>query len=120
MALPRHGRADQVAAVVAYLARPDSSITNVKKSAALPRQELENIRIPVLVMHHQRDACPVCQPNELPLIMAGLKNAAIKKLILVHGGSNPSGGVCEAEHWHSYINMEAQAVDLIAGWIDKH
>lgn len=97
-----------------------SSITSLKKSGALPRQDLEKIRIPVLVMHHENDACPVCQPNDVPLIMAGLKNAPIKKLMLVSGGSHPSGGVCEAEHWHGYINMEEQAVALISSWIDKH
>jgi len=96
-----------------------SSVTSFKKSGAVPRQDLEKIRIPVLVMHHEKDACPVCQPHEVPLIMAGLKNAPIKKLMMVNGGSNPSGSVCEAEHWHGYINMEAEAVDLIAGWINK-
>ena len=96
-----------------------SSVTSVKKSGAVPRQDLEQIRIPVLVMHHEKDACPVCQPHEAPLIMAGLKNAPMKKLMMVNGGSNPSGSACEAEHWHGYINMEAEAVDLIAVWIKQ-
>lgn len=96
-----------------------SSVTSLKKSGAVPAQDLPKIRIPVLVMHHQYDACPVCQPQEAPLIVAGLKNAPIKQLVLVNGGSQPSGSVCEAEHWHGYINMEAEAVDLIASWI-KH
>jgi len=96
-----------------------SSVTSYKKSGAVPRQELEKIRIPVLVLHHEKDACPVCQPQEAPLILAGLKQAPVKKLILVNGGSDPSGNVCEAEHWHGYIHMEAEAVALIAGWIQQ-
>ncbi|MYM39457.1 alpha/beta hydrolase [Duganella qianjiadongensis] len=94
-----------------------SSVTSVKKSGAVPGQDLSQIRIPVLVMHHEYDACPVCQPQDVPLIMAGLKHAPVKKFLLVNGGSNPAGSVCEAEHWHGYINMEAEAVTLIASWI---
>jgi len=96
-----------------------SSVTSYRKQGAVPRQELEKIRIPVLVMHHEKDACSICQPQEVPAIMAGLKNAPVKKQILVNGGSNPSGNPCEAEHWHGYIGMESEAVELIANWIKQ-
>jgi predicted alpha/beta-hydrolase family hydrolase len=96
-----------------------SSITNYKKPGAIPRQELSKIQIPVLVMHHAKDACNVCQPQAVPLIMAGLTNSPIKRQIMVDGGSDPSGSACEAEHWHGYIGMESEAVDLIANWIKQ-
>lgn len=96
-----------------------SSVTNFKKTGAVPGQDLEKIRIPVLVMHHEKDACNVCQPQAVPLILAGLKNAPIKKQIMVNEGSNPNGNPCEAEHWHGYIGMESKAVDLISTWIKQ-
>ena len=80
---------------------------------------LDYIKRPVLVYHHQGDACPLCQPHEVPGILAGLKNAPIKKLMMVSGGSNPSGPVCQALHWHGFIGMEPQAVADISGWIRK-
>lgn len=94
-----------------------SSVTSPKKAGAVPGQDLQAIRIPVLVMHHEKDECPICQPQEAPAILAGLKNAPVKKLIMVNGGSNPTGNPCEALHWHGYIGMEGEAVDLISGWI---
>lgn len=96
-----------------------SSITSYKKIGAVPRQELSKIRIPVLVMHHAKDACNVCPPQAVPLIMEGLTNAPIKRQIMVDGGSDPSGSACEAEHWHGYIGMERQAVDVISEWIKQ-
>lgn len=94
-----------------------SSVVTYKKVGAVPKQDLAAIKLPVLVLHHSKDACPHCQPHEVPAILRGLKNAPIKKEIMVSGGENPTGNVCEAMHWHGFIGMERQAVDLIADWI---
>ncbi len=94
-----------------------SSVTSFKTRGAVPIQQLEQIRIPVLVMHHQKDGCHVCQPHEVSYIMSGLKNAPVKKQLMVDGGTNPTGDPCEAFHWHGYIGMEPEAVNLIADWI---
>jgi len=94
-----------------------SSVVSYKKPGAVPKQDLAAIRVPVLVLHHTKDACPHCQPFEVPAILRVLKNAPVKKEIMVSGGENPTGNVCEALHWHGYIGMEREAVDLIANWI---
>ena len=94
-----------------------SSVVSYKKPGAVPKQDLDRIKVPVLVLHHAKDACPLCQPFEVPAILRGLKNAPIKKEIMVSGGVNPTGNVCEALHWHGFIGMEHEAVDLIADWI---
>lgn len=94
-----------------------SSVVSYKKPGAVPKQELDRIKVPVLVLHHAKDACPWCQPHEVPPILRGLKNAPIKKEIMVSGGENPTGNVCEALHWHGFIGAEREAVDLIANWI---
>jgi pimeloyl-ACP methyl ester carboxylesterase len=94
-----------------------SSFTNFKYNGAVPRQALEQINVPVLVMHHEKDACALCRPYEVPLILKGLKNSPIKKQIMVDGGSGATGDPCEAEHYHGFIGMEKEAVDTISGWI---
>jgi hypothetical protein len=94
-----------------------SSITSYRITTAVPQQALDRIRIPVLVMHHEKDACPICAPYELKYIMRGLTNAPVAKLIMVNGGADPRGDACEALHWHGYIGMEAEAVDVIVAWI---
>lgn len=94
-----------------------SSVVSYKKPGAVPKQDLEKIKVPVLVLHHAKDACQWCLPHEVPGILRGLKNAQIKKEIMVSGGENPTGNVCEALHWHGFIGMEREAVDLMANWI---
>ncbi|MGB9670488.1 MAG: alpha/beta hydrolase [Halothiobacillaceae bacterium] len=94
-----------------------SSVVSYKKPGAVPKQDLARIKVPVLVLHHAKDACPLCQPFEVPAILRGLKNAPVKKEIMVSGGENPTGNVCGALHWHGYIGMEREAVDLIGNWI---
>jgi pimeloyl-ACP methyl ester carboxylesterase len=94
-----------------------SSVTSRKRTGNLPGQRLEAIRIPVLVVHHEKDACSVTIPTHAPWIIDGLKNAPVKKLVMVSGGSNPMGDPCENQHWHGFIGMEKEAVEIVAGWI---
>jgi pimeloyl-ACP methyl ester carboxylesterase len=93
-----------------------SSVTQ-KKTGAVPDQKLESIRLPVLVVHHEFDECKICVPGEVSQIIKGLKNSPFKKEIYVRGGSNPKGNPCEALHWHGFIGMEKEVVDLISAWI---
>jgi hypothetical protein len=94
-----------------------SAVTSYRIRGAVPTQELEKIRVPVLVVHHENDACKLCTPYEAKGIAGGLKNAPIKKTVLVHGGGEPSGDSCEPMHYHGYIGMEKEVVGLIAAWI---
>jgi hypothetical protein len=94
-----------------------SSVTSIQKPGAVPYQALETIRIPVLILHHERDACSVCSPQEVARITRGLKNATVKKEVFVNGGGGPTGDPCEAFHWHGFIGMEKEAVDIVAEWI---
>ena len=94
-----------------------SSVTAYKKQGAVPSQNLAALKLPVLVVHHASDACPICQPYDLDWIMKGLKNASIKKLVMVTGGGNASGDVCEAMHYHGFIGQEKEVVDLMANWM---
>jgi pimeloyl-ACP methyl ester carboxylesterase len=94
-----------------------SSIT--RGTGAVPRQALEKIRIPVLVVHHEKDACAFCWPYEASKIPGALVNAPVKKLLMVSNGSGASGDACEALHWHGFIGAEKETVDAIAAWIKK-
>lgn len=93
-----------------------SSVTK-KKIGAVPEQKLELIRLPVMVVHHEFDECKICVPSEVTQIIRELKNAPIKKEVYVKGGANPKGDPCQALHWHGFIGMEKEVVDLISAWI---
>lgn len=96
-----------------------SSVTSFRMPGAVPTQELEKITVPILVLHHEKDSCRVCQPHELPQLMKRLTNAPISKQIMVSGGGNATGDPCDALHWHGFIGMEREAVGLISDWIRK-
>jgi len=94
-----------------------SSVVNYKKPGAVLKQDLSAIKMPTLVLHHSKDACIHCQPHDVPAILRGLKNAPVKKLVFVDGGSNPTGDVCAGQHWHGFIGIEKEAADMISEWI---
>jgi hypothetical protein len=94
-----------------------SSVTYSRMQPAVPTLPLMDVRVPVLVMHHKRDACKDCDPREAHMITDRLTSAPVKKLLLVDGGGNPSGPVCEPMHYHGYIGMEEEAVRTIAAFI---
>jgi hypothetical protein len=94
-----------------------SSVTNDRKYAPVPALDLAKIRVPTLVMHHKLDQCHGCVPEQTGLIMSGLTQAPVKKLMLVDGGGTPYGPPCEPMHWHGYVGMEKEAVRMIADWI---
>lgn len=96
-----------------------SSITNYKIPNAVPKQDLDRIRVPVLVLHHEHDACFACRAYEAPNIYNGLSSAPVRKLQLVAGGGPPTGDPCEPYHHHGYIGMEQEVVDAISAWVRK-
>ncbi len=94
-----------------------STVTNGRQFTPVPGLALDEIRVPVLVLHHKLDACRSCVPGETTRVMSGLTHAPVKKLILVEGGGGASGDPCEAMHYHGYIGMEKEAVATITEWI---
>lgn len=94
-----------------------SSVTTHKLPASVPKQQIGNIKVPVLIYHHKEDSCSATVARETDWIMRGLKNSPIKRLRIVTEGQDPTGDPCEAFHWHGFIGMEDRAVKDIADWI---
>ena len=94
-----------------------SSITGTGMGPAVVSLPLAGIRVPVLVIHHKRDACRLCDPGAAHLIVEGLANAPVKRLLLVEGGNSPYGPVCEPMHYHGYNGIEDEVVKDIAQFI---
>ena len=94
-----------------------SSIVAYKIPGAVAKQDLEKIRVPTLVLHHENDACWACRPHEVKTMVVDLKNAPIRKTLFVSGGLGATGDPCEPQHHHGFVGMQNEAVDLIAEWI---
>ncbi len=89
---------------------------NIGASAILS-QSIDKLKMPVLMVHHSSDACEFCVPNEASDIISNFTSSAIKKFIMIDGGSDPSGDPCWPKHWHGLINYEKETVNIIANWI---
>ena len=94
-----------------------SSIVAYKIRGAVPSQKLAEIRVPTLVVHHEKDACGACRPDEARDLLPALKGSPVRKALFVDGGGGPGGDPCGPFHYHGYIGFENDTVDRIAEWI---
>jgi pimeloyl-ACP methyl ester carboxylesterase len=94
-----------------------AAYTAFKTPTSVPQQAIDKIRVPVLVVFHEKDSCKVTRPDEAKYIIDKLTQARAKKLMLLSGGQNPIGDECEALHWHGFIGAEAQAAKTITDWV---
>ena len=86
-----------VSATAAAIAFPPDLLAGVvlsssvvrNKPGALPDQKLSAIRVPVLLVHHKLDACPICRPDDLAGVLDALTKAPMKKLMMLDGGGPP-------------------------------
>jgi hypothetical protein len=83
---------------------------------SVPAMELETLRIPVLVVHHEQDGCRFCLFRDMPALMHKLDAVPMKELIAVTGGVS-RGDPCQAFAYHGYNGIERAVVARIAGWI---
>ena len=95
-----------------------ASIVN-SRTGAVPRMDLDRIRIPVLVAHHRQDSCRVCRFEDVPLLMDKLTTPPRKELMVFDGGIS-EGDPCQARAYHGFNGIEGEVVSKIAGWILKH
>lgn len=93
-----------------------SSILSDPRTRAVPAMPLQRIRVPVLVVHHERDACRLCAFSEVPALMGGLTAAPRKQLLAFNGGIS-EGDPCHAMAHHGYNGIEAEVVRQIAAWM---
>lgn len=86
------------------------------KIRPVPAMPLEKLRIPVLVAHHEQDACPYCAYADMPRLMEKLGTVGKRKLLTFKGG-RAKGDPCDAFHYHGYNGIEKEVVESIAAWI---
>jgi hypothetical protein len=80
-------------------------------SSSLGNFDWDAIKVPLLFVHHESDACASC-----PYSWA--KHLSERyPLITVRGGSAPESDPCEAMSAHGYIGKEAETVAAIKDWM---
>lgn len=93
-----------------------ASILSDGKSRALPQMALDQLRLPVLVAHHEQDVCGVSRYSDLDLLT---RKITAPLTVLRYQGGNDVGDACEARAYHGFNGLEARVVEDIAQWITK-
>jgi pimeloyl-ACP methyl ester carboxylesterase len=91
-------------------------LTDTPGNRPVPGMPLERLRIPVLVVHHEGDACKYCLFRDVPGLMDKLGAAPRKQLLAIKDG-NDRGDPCEAFAYHGFNGLEGEVVAQIAKWI---
>jgi dienelactone hydrolase len=90
---------------------------NREMGESLQDVALDRIRVPVLVVHHQEDACPASRHAHTSWAMRQLAAAPKRELLTFSGGDAPQSDACEPLAPHGYFGIEAKVVDAIMAWI---
>jgi pimeloyl-ACP methyl ester carboxylesterase len=78
---------------------------------------LEDIAVPVLIVHHDHDGCRASPYAGAEALMDRLKRSPKREFIAFDGGDPPRSDPCEAFAQHGYLGIENRVVDAIAAWI---
>jgi hypothetical protein len=82
----------------------------------VPAMPLQNVVIPVLVVHHGKDDCKHCAYGQISGLMEKLISALRKELMTFKGGDN-RGDPCEPFAYHGFNGLEKDVVAKISEWI---
>lgn len=94
-------------------------LTSTVWNSGIPQVPLEEIRVPVLVVHNRDDGCFQSPFGGAASGLARLRAAPVKELTAVAGGMSRSAP-CEALSPHGYYGIEGQVVPPIVAWIKAH
>lgn len=93
-----------------------ATILNDSRSRAVPQMPLETLKIPVLVVHHEQDACRVTLFSDIPALMQKLAPLETKELVTFRGGAD-EGPACEAMAYHGFNGLDKEVIERIAAWM---
>lgn len=80
---------------------------------------LEQLQLPVLMVHHRNDACRVSSFEEAKITQASLISSTVD-FTEVSGGAYPRSAPCDNLSAHGFFGVEEKVVQVIADWIDGH
>lgn len=95
-----------------------SSILTDPRGRPVPDMPIDRIKVPVLVVHHQRDGCAFCRYADIDALMGRLTASPRKELLTFDGGTS-KGDPCEAFAYHGYAGIEGEVVAKIGAWVVK-
>lgn len=81
---------------------------------------LEQLLLPVLMIHHRDDACRVSSLEEARTTQATLSATTVVDFTEVSGGAYPRSAPCDNLSAHGFFGVEGRVVQVITDWIGGH
>ncbi|MFM2058225.1 MAG: hypothetical protein RLY71_2610 [Pseudomonadota bacterium] len=95
-----------------------SSVSAGKQGGAVGDEDLASIKIPVLLVHHEKDGCKAA-PLAGALNLLARFTAAPARRLIIEGGGDASGSECGPLHYHGYEGIEARTVQDMTTWMAR-
>jgi pimeloyl-ACP methyl ester carboxylesterase len=92
--------------------------SNQHFSRAAADYPLENLTIPVLIVHNTNDSCRVSPPSGVRSVVAKIKPELVTTISVT--SSELVGDPCEPMSPHGYLGIEGQTVSQIIAWMKVH
>ncbi len=89
------------------------------KGGNLLRMELDEIRLPALVVHHKDDGCWVTTFYGAERIARSLVNAPAKELLVFEGGKTVADP-CGPKAHHGFLGQRGKVIKAIVAWMLEH
>ncbi|MEY4295818.1 MAG: hypothetical protein RLY82_1506 [Pseudomonadota bacterium] len=98
-----------------------SSVTKMGLTSGLAHvvslAPLQDVKVPVLLVHHKNDGCYVTPYSAMPALIAAFKSVTRVELLSMEGGSS-QGNLCHTGH-HQFLGIEAAVTQDISNWIKR-
>lgn len=78
---------------------------------------LEQLRLPVLMVHHREDACRVSSFEEAEKTRASLSATTMVDFTEVNGGAYPRSAPCDNLSAHGFFGVEEKVTQVISDWV---
>jgi hypothetical protein len=90
-----------------------SVFTGTRNGPGLSGARLEDLKSPLLWVHHADDPCRFTQYSDARRYAESTKSP----LVTVRGGGPQTGDACEPRTFHGYVGREAQTVKAMQAWV---
>lgn len=78
---------------------------------------LEQLRLPVLMVHHRDDACRISSFEEAEKTRANLSASTQVDFTEISGGAYPRSAPCDNLSAHGFFGVEEKVVQVISAWV---
>lgn len=93
-------------------------ISRQNQLAADRTGDLARVRVPVLLLSHERDACPFSEPQDRLRLRALMRNAPRVDLATLRGGTAAGTDPCEFNAYHGFNGIDAEVVAAVTEWLN--